>query len=316
MPTLYKSTDGSAPSLTKANGTLVSLLDACLVNGYGAKSPLGWSIVHTATNKRVYQGASGTGFQLRVDDSGNDYEVKVRGGTFSDVDTLSADGFPTVAQLANGCFWQKTSTVSGARPWVLIGDGKRFFFVCQVDTTSDRWNCGYFGDFASYKAGDTYNCVIIGKAASNSNEDGDNFCVFNQTALGNAIAGMYCPRSYTGSGSAITLAKFSDSRFSSGQSGSGTPGTSVLTYPDPISGGLHLGRFFLNEVPSVAAPRGYLPGVWAICHNRASMVSAGVANGDTFSGTDGLASRTFEFRFTHSSAVGAVAIETSNWPES
>ena len=37
-PTIYRSTDASAPVLTGEVGKLVDLLDACLVNGYGAKS--------------------------------------------------------------------------------------------------------------------------------------------------------------------------------------------------------------------------------------------------------------------------------------
>lgn len=32
---VYQSTDSGAPSLTGQTGTLVSLLDACLVNGFG-----------------------------------------------------------------------------------------------------------------------------------------------------------------------------------------------------------------------------------------------------------------------------------------
>lgn len=313
---IFKSTDASAPSLTKANGTLVSLLDAILVSGYGAVSPLGWSTVFTATNKRVYQPAAGTGFQLRVDDSGNDYEAKVRGGTFSDVDTLSADGFPTAAQLANGVFWQKTNTSAGARPWVAIGDAKRFFILIQIDTGQDRWNGGWFGDFESYKSGDVYNCLIIGKAASVNNEDNDTIGLISSSGVfGSAPGGHYVPRAYTGVGSAIALGKYSDERIQSGVSGGGTAASSCLTYPDTISGGLHVGRFFLSEPSPTFSPRGYLPGLWSICHSRTAMNSAGVSNGDTFSGANGVASRTFEFRHLHSGSANAIALETSDWPE-
>ncbi len=40
---LYQSTDASAPILTGSAGSLVTLLDACLVNGYGTKAGRGLS---------------------------------------------------------------------------------------------------------------------------------------------------------------------------------------------------------------------------------------------------------------------------------
>jgi hypothetical protein len=44
--TVYKSTDASAPVMCGQYGKLVQLLDAILVNGYGAKASLGWSIAY------------------------------------------------------------------------------------------------------------------------------------------------------------------------------------------------------------------------------------------------------------------------------
>ena len=70
---IYRSTDASAPTLEGVNGSLVALLDACLVNGYGSQSAAGWTIAYTTTNKRVYRNSTtdGTGFYLNVDDSGS-----------------------------------------------------------------------------------------------------------------------------------------------------------------------------------------------------------------------------------------------------
>ena len=37
--TVYRSTDASAPLLTNSNGSLIAVLRACLVDGYGSKPP-------------------------------------------------------------------------------------------------------------------------------------------------------------------------------------------------------------------------------------------------------------------------------------
>jgi hypothetical protein len=58
---VYRSTDASAPVLTGQVGSLTALLDAVLVNGYGALSAAGWTIAQTTTNKRGYkQNTSGS----------------------------------------------------------------------------------------------------------------------------------------------------------------------------------------------------------------------------------------------------------------
>ena len=47
--TVYRSTDASAPVLTGVAGAMKAVLDACLVNGYGAKAAAGWSAPFSAT---------------------------------------------------------------------------------------------------------------------------------------------------------------------------------------------------------------------------------------------------------------------------
>jgi hypothetical protein len=59
---VYRSTDASAPVLTGQVGSLTALLDAILVNGYGALTAAGWTIAQTTTNKRGYK-QNTTGFQ-------------------------------------------------------------------------------------------------------------------------------------------------------------------------------------------------------------------------------------------------------------
>ncbi|NCA91445.1 MAG: hypothetical protein EOM92_21845, partial [Gammaproteobacteria bacterium] len=83
MPyTLYRWDDPGAPAplngLSNAN-TLINVLDACLVTGYGAKAPAGWSKPFTAANQAAFrQGAGSHGFYLHLDASPL-WHDKVRG---------------------------------------------------------------------------------------------------------------------------------------------------------------------------------------------------------------------------------------------
>jgi len=68
MPwTLYQSTDSGAPALSGQAGSLLEVLDACLVNGYGGKAAAGWGIAFSSGNKRVYRpGASAKARKVTV----------------------------------------------------------------------------------------------------------------------------------------------------------------------------------------------------------------------------------------------------------
>jgi hypothetical protein len=82
---VYRSTDASAPVLTGQVGSLTALLDAVLVNGYGALTAAGWSINQTTTNKRGYKqnltGSNNTsGMLLYVDDTGPALAPRARRG--------------------------------------------------------------------------------------------------------------------------------------------------------------------------------------------------------------------------------------------
>ena len=317
---VFRSTDASAPALTHANGSLITVLDAILVNGYGSKASLGWSKAFSGTNKAVYQqGAGSSGFQLRVDDSGaNVYEALVRGAeAFSDVDTISSGAFPTVAQYANGLFWNKATTTSATRAWVCWGDSKRFYFMPEVSSpvTDHGWNCHFFGDIASFKVGDSYNCMLIGRTVTNTAAYSDPFTEVTPSAFAAINIGHYLARSYTGVGTAIQCKKFVDGRVNGSVMGLGTPNSDILQYPDPVTGALQLSRVFIAEANPYSL-RGYLPGVWCVCHNVASM--GGMTTGVTFNGSDGLAGKAFELRktITGGNGVSAFAIETSDWAES
>src|SRR5262245_30017438 len=136
---VYRSTDSSAPTLSNNNGSFVTLLDKCLVSGYGSNAAAGWAIEFTGTNKRVYRAPSGSRMRLRVSDTGSGTEAtgyaRVRGfESMSDVDTGTGP-FPTDAQVSGGLYCAYASGAS--RPWILVADEKRFWFNTQADGTTD-----------------------------------------------------------------------------------------------------------------------------------------------------------------------------------
>lgn len=180
---LYKSTDASAPVLDGQSGSLLTVLDAILVNGYGSKTAAGWTIEYTAAGKRVYRMATGggrTGFRMRVLDdaslTGGARDAVVRGAeSASDVDTL-VDPFPTVALVANSsCIWRKSPNASStAIAWTaLASDNWIWFFPNLTGTGSGSGQCpGYFfGDIYARLASDTtYHCgIYVGGNASVAN---------------------------------------------------------------------------------------------------------------------------------------------------
>ena len=68
---VYSSTDASAPVLTGQVGSLIAVLDACLVNGYGTKTAAGWTKPFAdASNTAVYRSGSGSRAFFRFFDDG------------------------------------------------------------------------------------------------------------------------------------------------------------------------------------------------------------------------------------------------------
>jgi hypothetical protein len=175
--TVYRSTDASAPVLTGQVGSLIALLDAVLVNGYGAKSAAGWTKPYTGTNLAAFRNSTtdGTGSYLRVDNSSASYGgVYVHGFTaMTDIST-GTGGFPVGNTATNNYeVWPVSLTVnSTARPWVIIADAFRFHLFIQsgyYKTVATEWEHAYFGDILSYKPADTMRALLVGSYVATNN---------------------------------------------------------------------------------------------------------------------------------------------------
>jgi hypothetical protein len=228
--------------------------------------------------------------------------------TMSDVNTGTGP-FPTAGQQSGGLYMAKSSTADAtARAWVIIADSKCFYMWVGKDRASvtgvlstEYHPMFRFGDFYSYKAGDAYNCSIIGATTAVMYTEFGR-CMANINA--SATVGSYAARSYTQTGGSVVLSHLCEVAMAAGTSSMGS--SSYIAYPDPVSGAMLLARVMLVESGNIV--RGHLHGVWNPLHNMPG------SHADTFGGSGELLGKTFIL--LQSSAGGGsarVAIETSDW---
>lgn len=216
---LYRSQDTGAPSLTGQSGSLIAVLDACLVNGYGSMPAAGWTKPFSGTNLAAYRASIGTRYYLRVNDSLNTGSYSVTAfETMSDVNT-GTNIFPNTSQEATGLVMLKSGTSNAtARSWAVIAHERSFFLFSMIDTsTTFTWERSasptnynvnlFFGEIYSFAAADPYNCYLMGTLSSAAQS------VPSTGAL--AVAGNYIARNFSGS-----VISHSGSRFSPGQTSS------------------------------------------------------------------------------------------------
>lgn len=321
--TVYRSTDTSAPSLTGQAGSLITVLDAVLVNGYGSKTAAGWGKALSGTNVAAYRPASGNRFYLGVDDS-DAQNARMRGfeamGTAGVAQAGSGNTgpFPTDTQVSGGAYVYKSSAASAqVRPWLILASAT--FFVMFYDNgqasatpnTSGYQGVFYFGDFFPLIASDLYNTCIGGNTSASSGSPTHLSDSITNVGTTNAVA-TYAPRGYAGSGGAVAMSRLSFGYMLTGSQASGSAtGATVSPYPANGVGGLMMAPILLIEAPATGscAHRGVLPCVFFMPHSASVFTQ-----GDTFSGATStqLAGRTFEIvreRFNN----GGFFVETSNW---
>ena len=313
--TVYSSTDASAPILYGAAGSLVALLKAILVNGYGSKAAAGWTNPYTGTNTAVFQSGNNSNAPsvLFVGDTGTVAATLV-GGTAASAANYAGltNPFPTSAQQTSGLNIMKSATAdsSNARPWICVADNRTFYLF--IDPTSaltyGYYSC-YFGEMYSYKAasGNTDNTrLVVGAGGGSTYSAGTYGSSLNavgtlqktSTAYYDGTQPEYMAQSYTGSGGSIQVYKTGDiskcPTNSAMIANSNVPGNSSqylgnMTYPSPVDGGLYVSPGWVHEYNGSTPPlRGHLRGIWYPLHIMP------LSNGDTFSGVGALAGKTFQ----------------------
>lgn len=260
MIQLFSSTETGAPIFNGTAGTLINVLDACLVNGFGGRTSLGWTKAFSGVNLAAYQLGGGSNRYLRVDDTVGQ-TARVRGfTTMSDVNT-GTNPFPTDAQVAGGGWHAKTNnfTLASPRDWLLVGNETYFFFhnFMPLKTATHNWSNFFFGDINAF--GGVGNTLLIANNNSSINGISNVSQSNNSMSTSGTSVAHWMASPYAG-GASINVGKHW-APYKLGSISGGLSNT-VFLVPDRITGGVVLSPFWIHEA-STRILRGTLPGALA-----------------------------------------------------
>lgn len=302
--TRYDSTDPSAPVLSGTSGSLIALLDAVLINGYGTQPAAGWTKPFTGTNKAVYYNGTATAKKyVRILDDGSltaaAQDAGIRGfDSMSDVDNGTIPMPSAAQQPSNGGsnVIHKSSTASAtARPWTIFGDGRTVILCISTNHIVGLYFVTYFGEYYSLKVGDThafcimaYNGVSAGVGPSGATGtywfDGRNMSpgtFVPVAAVSRLVAGNL-------SGGASSIAGFGTTSGFGQPANPGTTACARLSYPNPTDNSIWLSPIGIGTSESGLCIRGFMRGLYSPDHWLSAM-----SHGDTFSGSGDLAGKSF-----------------------
>ena len=131
---LYSYDDVGAPVLGDSNdGSLLSILRACLVDGYGTRTAAGWTMPFSdLPNRKAVFKPIISNVNLWLDDNLSYQYAYVRGyGTMTGIDT-GIEQFPRDVDMITNYHYavsKKASTVAGYERWHVIADNEWFYFI-------------------------------------------------------------------------------------------------------------------------------------------------------------------------------------------
>lgn len=262
--TVYRSTDASAPLLTNSNGSLIAVLKACLVDGYGSKASAGWTAPFTGTNLIAFkEGAGGNNRYLRVYDGGTDasgYRVaNVRAYEAMTAVSTGTGPCPTLGQVSgNGATlsYFQTGRSTPNVSWMVVATSSFFHLIVEQGDGNLYPEYLAFGKFISELAGDTFNEVLLAGFQPGSGWPG-----YADAANG---GGTWVIRSDTGALGAVSSSLITDVRVGIGTTASvHGGGSSFVPYPDRVRGGLMQSQV---TIFCDGYRRGRIPGLWEQHH--------------------------------------------------
>ncbi len=262
--TVYRSTDAGAPLLTNSNGSLIAVLKACLVDGYGSKASAGWTAPFTGTNLIAFkEGVGGNNRYLRVYDGGTDSSghrvANVRAYEAMTAVSTGTGPCPTPGQVSgNGAtlsYFQAGRSTPNVS-WIVVATPSFFHLIVEQGDDNSCPEYLAFGKFISELAGDTFNNVLLAGSVPGAGWIGYGDAVYNP--------GVWVMRSDTGALGAVSSSLLTDAR-------TGVTSTAVVhgvgstfaPYPDRVRGGL------LQSQAAIFCDgyrRGRVPGLWEQHH--------------------------------------------------
>lgn len=308
---VYASHDVGAPTLRGQAGSLIALLDACLVNGYGSQTSAGWTKPYSSTTLiGAYRPPSGNRMYLQVNDtcSGagwlyNGYDAALVRSRFVGYETMTAintgtNQFPSPPQSPNlsgdgaiGLYLRKSvSADTYNRRWLLLATST--FMWLWIDSDSNQLPTGYttaaisypsgalycFGDLIPSMTGDAYATFIMGDVGTLGYSTGaySGSYAYTPTPFNTSCQGHFLARSYSQTGSSITAGKTLD--------------YSKINFPtpNPIDGTISIVPVYAYEGGAPGYIRGRIPGFYQLGH-----APGPYQYGDLINGTGDLAGKQF-----------------------
>ena len=331
--TIYSSSDASGPGLlTGQAGTLLTLLQACLVDGYVGKAAAGWTKpMADSGNCGAYTQGAGAGLNLFVNDNGPNVTSTYKEAWACGWETLagiaapvgSGTGqFPTPAQLltTGHVVWRKSASADATgRQWVLFADSSTFMLFMANGDATGAYSCAIFGDLFSLKGvSDAYRCFIAGRSVENLAGGNSSTILYegmditpgytNMSPLQNigstsGTSSRYVARTYGGGGTSVSITVVGDLSLASiGNYRAVLQG--VVQTPNGPDNSFYLSPLRISEIPT-ATIRGRVRGLYQVCHPVANF-----ADGQTFAGGGDYAGKTFQIVSTGPNG-GFWAVETS-----
>lgn len=264
-PIVYRSDDVGAPVCDGQRGSVIALLKACLVDGYGTKAAAGWTMpfVNVDASQAAFRNDSvvGTGMFLQVDNTAAATNLV----TIMAFETMTDSATGTSPFASTGIYYHRVSGTADAvaRPWVVIADNRIVYIMSYGGAASplvgDPVTYGtqftVFGDIISNLSPDPYGCIF---AASNSYYYSAYIAGMLRPTSTNGVTGCFFARNAAGD-----LADAKTNLVSGGGPGGDIIGQLGApfgpTVPHMIS------RPYLSDQVAYSM-RGYLPGLWGPCH--------------------------------------------------
>lgn len=174
--TVYKSSDASAPQMTSAAGSLLTVLDACLVNGYGAKPAAGWSktVVDAGTHQAYYRQGAKAGFAQRL------WYIKDDAATPGNATSWACSACTVAASpvLTNNFWDQGSGSIGvllkadqdngGVAEWLLIANERACMFFTRRSGWGERgWAMTFVGDLDVPYMSDLGCFSVLGRNSGN-----------------------------------------------------------------------------------------------------------------------------------------------------
>lgn len=345
--TIYSSEDASGPGpMTGWSGSLITVLDACLVDGYAGKAAAGWT--HPIANSAsidgtdvyaCYKQPSGSGLTLFINDHSPHGAALGKEAWATGWENMTSLGSPTASVgegtgqfpipaqlLTTGHTVMRKSATSdntNGRQWMIAADAyTMYMWVITGDTANVYYHWGFGDVYSLSDEDDLYKCFIYGRAIVNSAaghaatlaDMTDEICLLfsGVNIITTAMPGHFMARTWGGGGGSITITRKGDLHFATYDGITSSPYgaymSSLMQAPNGPDKALYVSPLYAIENVGVCL-RGRFRGLYQICHPVASF-----SDGQTLLGGGDYAGKSF--RVIKTSVNGGMwALETSNTVE-